>query len=80
MENKIRYWREYHGLSQRRLAELVGVSSSEMSYIESGKRSPDVYIALDIAAALDKSVEELFERRNQSERKKTASAYPREQG
>lgn len=58
--NNIKYWREYHGISQRWLANKIGISYAEMSYIESDKHWPSVYIAIDLAKALKVSVEELF--------------------
>ena len=60
MLNKIKESREYFGLSQRELAKKIGICSSEMSYIEAGLRIPNVFIALDIAHALNTTVEKLF--------------------
>lgn len=52
--------REYYGLTQQELANKVGISKSMLSYIETGKRAPNVYIAMDIAEALNITVENLF--------------------
>lgn len=60
MPNKIKYWREYYGLTQRGLAERAGMSYSAMNYIERGMRTPDVYSDMRIAMALRKTVEEIF--------------------
>lgn len=59
--NQIRAYREYKGVSQRWLAGKVGCSSSTISEIEMGKRTPNVYLALRIAKALGATVENLWE-------------------
>ncbi len=61
MENQIRYWRNYHGISQRELARRVGITSAAMSGIERGTHLPNVIIAIRIARALKVSVEQLWE-------------------
>lgn len=58
--NQIRAYREYKGVSQRRLAGKVGCSSSTISEIEMGKRTPNVYLAMRIAKALGTSVDDLW--------------------
>lgn len=58
--NKIKYYRDYYGISQRWLALKTGISHVEMSYIESDKRMPNVYTAIKLAKVLKVSVEELF--------------------
>lgn len=60
-KNNIRYWREYHGISQRALARAVGITSGEMSGIERGEHLPNVITAILIAKALEVPVEELWE-------------------
>jgi len=59
-DNRVLELREYYGLTQQELANKVGISKSMLSYIETGKRAPNVFIALDIADALDTTVEKLF--------------------
>lgn len=61
MENKIRYYREYEGISQREVARRVQISSTEMSNIERGTRLPNVITAIRIAKVLKVTVEELWE-------------------
>lgn len=61
MENKIRYYREYHAISQREVARRAKISSPEMSSIERGINLPNVITAIRIAKALEVTVEELWE-------------------
>lgn len=61
MENNVRYWREYQGISQRELARIVGVTSGEISGIERGMHLPNVVTAILIARALGVPVEKLWE-------------------
>lgn len=56
----MRYYREYHGLSQRQLAARVGVTNTAISAIERGAHTPSVLLALRIAKALGVSVEILW--------------------
>ena len=60
MRNKIRELRKKLHLKQYALASKVGIFQSEISDIETGKRKPNVYLAIKIAKALGKSVEEVF--------------------
>ena len=60
MDNKIKKCREYYGLSQRELAKKVGISSSQMNYIEANLRIPNVYTGIRIARILNSTVEILF--------------------
>lgn len=60
MKNRVRLYRVMSNLRQRDLAELAGCSQQEISAIEKGEVIPTVYVALRIAGALDKKVEDLF--------------------
>lgn len=60
-ENKIRFYREYEGLSQREVARRVQISSTEMSNIERGVKLPNVITAIRIAKVLRVTVEALWE-------------------
>ncbi len=55
---KYRLMRE--GMTQQRLAELVGVTRQTIISIEKGKYKPTVELALRLAKTLDTTVEELF--------------------
>lgn len=61
VENNIKYWREYYGISQRELARRVGVTSAAISGIERGEHLPNVVLAIYIARALQVPVEQLWE-------------------
>jgi len=58
--NKIKYYREYYGISQRQLARLTKISYAEMSYIESNIHTPSVYIAIRISKIFKVPVEAVF--------------------
>ena len=49
----MRVVRSAHGLSQRQLADRIGVSPSHLSLIESGKRNPSLKLLGEIAGSLD---------------------------
>ena len=56
---KIKEKREAMGMTQKALAERVGVTPAQMCMIETGKRLPSLTVALRIASALETTVEEL---------------------
>lgn len=58
--NKVRYYREYYGISKIKLARLAKISHVEIGYIESEERIPNVFIAIRIARVLNVPVEKLF--------------------
>jgi len=58
--NKIKEIRREKGLRQKDLSSMVGIFQSELSDIEMGKRKPNVYLAIKIAKALGKKVEDIF--------------------
>ncbi|MCI7453960.1 MAG: helix-turn-helix domain-containing protein [Spirochaetales bacterium] len=60
LKNRIKEVRTEKGLSQARLAQMVGVSRNTISSIETGQYSPTAKLALILALALDKKFEELF--------------------
>ena len=60
LHNRIREVRVEKGLSQARLARLVGVSRNTISSIETGQFNPTAKLALVLCVALDKKFEELF--------------------
>ena len=47
-------------LTQEHLAKLASISKTHYQYIEYGKVDPSVSVALKLANALNKTVEELF--------------------
>lgn len=60
MENRIKERRVELGMSQEQLAQQARIGQSTISEIEAGKHNPTVDVALGIARALGKTVEELF--------------------
>lgn len=50
---RIKYFRKQKGLKQRELAEMLGISLSYMSQLESGKSNINVSMLLDIANFLE---------------------------
>lgn len=61
MRTNIRELREIRNMSQKKLGELVGVSRQTINYIELGKTSPKITVALKIAKIFNTPVEEIFE-------------------
>lgn len=58
--NAVRAARRARELTQADLAERVGVSRQTIVAVEAGDYAPSVYLALDLAAELDRTVEALF--------------------
>ncbi|HVE81865.1 MAG TPA: helix-turn-helix transcriptional regulator, partial [Myxococcales bacterium] len=58
--NAVRKARLAAGVDQGRLAERIGLSRQALSAIETGAATPSTAVALRIAAALEKPVEQLF--------------------
>ncbi|QEE17046.1 helix-turn-helix transcriptional regulator [Promethearchaeum syntrophicum] len=61
MKTKIRELRESKNMSQKELGILVGVSRQTINYIEMGKTSPKITVALKIAKIFNTPVEKIFE-------------------
>lgn len=59
--NHVRFFREELGLSQTKLAELVGVSRNSISSIERGEYIPSLETAFKLGIALCTSIQELFD-------------------
>jgi putative transcriptional regulator len=60
LKNRLAESRAEKGLSQSKLAEMVGVSRNTISSIETGQFCPTAKLALILCIALEKSFEELF--------------------
>lgn len=58
--NSIRQARLARGLEQQELAERIGLSRQALSAIESGGATPSTAVALRLAAALERPVDQLF--------------------
>lgn len=57
---KIQKIRKEKGLTQEKLAEKVGVSTTWIGYIETGYRRPNLKMIYKIARALDANVKDIF--------------------
>lgn len=62
VSERVRDLREQKGISQRQLAEDVGVSQSLINQIERGTKNPSLQVACSIAEALDCKVEDLVKK------------------
>jgi len=58
-ENPIKVYREYRGLTQLKLSELVGVNQSYITQLESGKKKGAVRVLKKIAVALGLGLDDL---------------------
>ncbi|MFI4855426.1 MAG: helix-turn-helix transcriptional regulator [Phycisphaerales bacterium JB065] len=61
VRNRIRELRGECGLTQKDLAEVIGVSRQTVNAIEGEKYSPSLEAAFQIAAALGRRLDEVFE-------------------
>ncbi len=59
--NRIRKYRDDRGLSQKELADMIGVSNSRVSNWEQGINRPDADILANICRALNVSPSELLD-------------------
>jgi putative transcriptional regulator len=62
MDNDVRELRAGQGLSQGQLAVAVGVSRQTINAIETGRYTPSLPLAIDLARYFHRSVEEVFHR------------------
>ena len=60
LKNRLKEARTELKLSQKQLADMVGVSRNTISSIETGQFNPTAKLALLICIALDKKFEDLF--------------------
>lgn len=57
---KMKEYRAKKNIKQGELAEMVGVRRETIIRLEKGQYNPSLKLALDVAKALDTTVEELF--------------------
>lgn len=60
MLNNVQKFRTEQGLSQGKLAELVGVSRQTINSLESGRYNPSIILAFKLSKVFDKSIESIF--------------------
>ena len=61
LANRLKEGRAELGLTQAELAERVGVTRKTVNTVENGVFTPSTILALKLAEALDRAVEELFQ-------------------
>jgi len=62
IRNRIRTLRFHHGeMTQRELADEVGVTRQTVNAVENGKYAPSLEVAFRIAAVFDVALEEVFQ-------------------
>jgi transcriptional regulator with XRE-family HTH domain len=59
--DRIRTIRQGKGITQERLAELIGKTTEHMSFIERGERNPSFEVLIDLANALDVTLSYLLD-------------------
>ncbi|MGG4288314.1 helix-turn-helix transcriptional regulator [Priestia megaterium] len=59
MENNIKAIRERKGITQKELAQRIGISHWWINHVENGKKKPSIRTVAKIAQALDVSIEDL---------------------
>lgn len=60
LTTKMKELRRLKGLDQATLANMVGCRRETIGKLENGKYNPSLKLAMDIAAILEKPVEEIF--------------------
>ena len=60
-QNPLKVWREYRGLTQARLGEVVGCQSSMISKLEKGRLEGGVKLWQALAKALSVDLDDLIE-------------------
>ena len=60
LHNRITQLRAAKGLSQQQLADAIGVSRKTISTVETGRFTPSVVIALQMARYFEVPVEQIF--------------------
>ncbi len=60
MRNRLKVLRAERDLTQRALAELLGVSRQTVNAIETGRFDPSLPLAFTIARVMDQPIEDIF--------------------
>lgn len=60
MKNRLAELRQERGLSQQRLAELLGVSRQTIISIEKGRFDPSLPLAFQLSAVFQLKIEDIF--------------------
>lgn len=57
MENRIRYLREDHDLTQQQVADAIGITQRKYSYVETGQQQLTADILIKLADFYDVSID-----------------------
>jgi len=60
VKTRMKEYRAGLGLTQEKLAEIVGVRRETIIYLEKGKYNPSLKLAHDIARLLNARIEDIF--------------------
>jgi putative transcriptional regulator len=60
MKTRMKEYRTRLGLTQEKLAELVGVRRETIIFLEKGKYNPSLYLAYSVAKVLGTQIEDIF--------------------
>ena len=60
MKTQMKEYRARAGLTQEKLAEIVGVRRETIIYLEKGKYNPSLKLAHSIARTLEAGIEDIF--------------------
>jgi putative transcriptional regulator len=60
MKTRMKEYRARLGLTQEKLAEIVGVRRETIIFLEKGKYNPSLRLAHNIARALEVGIEDIF--------------------
>ena len=60
MRTRIKEYRAKHGLTQEKLAEMVGVRRETIIFMEQGKYNPSLKLARSVAKSLQTTIDEIF--------------------
>ena len=69
LADNIRHYREKKNITQKEVAEAVGITQQALSLFELGVKVPGIITAVDIAKNLDTTVEQLVNRLDEGEQK-----------
>lgn len=62
LDNQIRVYRAMHKMSQKELADKVGVRRETIGSLENGKYNPSLLLVMEIADVFNVTIDELFNR------------------
>ena len=67
MDTRLREMRTKHKFNQKKVADRLGISQSQYSLYETGKREIPIYIILKLAGIYETSIDYLLKRTNNPE-------------